>query len=110
MDFFSISTPGVAVGIGTRVGKGCTSGHGICGLPRFSTRSWKLGLGKAGDLWIFWRSKDCRLCAPCLRNKNKKRDTQLSAARSSRVSYIVVKKILCNRVGPVRAPYKRVFS
>ena len=31
---------GVAVGIGTRVGKGCTSGHGICGLPRFSTRSW----------------------------------------------------------------------
>ncbi|CAK9025939.1 unnamed protein product [Durusdinium trenchii] len=31
---------GVAVGIGTRVGKGCTSGHGICGLPRFSLRSW----------------------------------------------------------------------
>eukprot|EP00438_Fugacium_kawagutii_P026999 Skav232497 [mRNA] locus=scaffold1096:9732:27390:+ [translate_table: standard] len=33
----------VAVGIGTRVGKGCTSGHGICGLPRFSLRSWTGG-------------------------------------------------------------------
>mmetsp|Transcript_14931 Transcript_14931/g.35379 ORF Transcript_14931/g.35379 Transcript_14931/m.35379 type:complete len:381 (-) Transcript_14931:889-2031(-) len=30
----------IFVGIGTRVGKGCTSGHGICGLPRFSSRSW----------------------------------------------------------------------
>ena len=43
--FFTLSlpAPGVAVGIGTRVGKGCTSGHGICGLPRFSLRSWRLG-------------------------------------------------------------------
>lgn len=31
---------GFAVGVGTRCGKGCTSGHGICGLPRLSTRSW----------------------------------------------------------------------
>lgn len=31
---------GIFVGIGTRVGRGCTSGHGICGLPRFSSRSW----------------------------------------------------------------------
>ena len=30
----------VFVGMGTRIGKGCTSGHGICGLPRFSSRSW----------------------------------------------------------------------
>ncbi|MBM4208448.1 MAG: YeeE/YedE family protein [Gammaproteobacteria bacterium] len=27
------------VGIGTRLGSGCTSGHGICGLARFSKRS-----------------------------------------------------------------------
>ncbi|MFY2763614.1 YeeE/YedE family protein [Arenimonas sp. MALMAid1274] len=27
------------VGIGTRLGSGCTSGHGICGLARFSPRS-----------------------------------------------------------------------
>jgi uncharacterized membrane protein YedE/YeeE len=30
---------GLLVGIGTRVGRGCTSGHGICGLARFSLRS-----------------------------------------------------------------------
>ncbi|CAE7384457.1 unnamed protein product [Symbiodinium sp. CCMP2592] len=31
---------GVFVGIGTRAGRGCTSGHGICGLPRLAPRSW----------------------------------------------------------------------
>jgi len=30
---------GVLVGIGTRLANGCTSGHGICGLARFSRRS-----------------------------------------------------------------------
>lgn len=30
---------GLLVGIGTRLGSGCTSGHGICGLSRFSPRS-----------------------------------------------------------------------
>jgi uncharacterized membrane protein YedE/YeeE len=30
---------GLLVGVGTRVGRGCTSGHGICGLARFSVRS-----------------------------------------------------------------------
>lgn len=30
---------GFLVGIGTRLGNGCTSGHGICGLARFSKRS-----------------------------------------------------------------------
>ena len=29
----------VLVGFGTRMGSGCTSGHGICGLSRFSARS-----------------------------------------------------------------------
>ncbi|MGL4997185.1 MAG: YeeE/YedE family protein, partial [Deefgea sp.] len=38
------STPGLViagllVGIGTRYANGCTSGHGICGLSRFSIRS-----------------------------------------------------------------------
>ncbi|CAE7222701.1 unnamed protein product [Symbiodinium natans] len=31
---------GVFVGMGTRAGRGCTSGHGICGLPRLALRSW----------------------------------------------------------------------
>ena len=30
---------GLLVGIGTRYGSGCTSGHGVCGLSRRSTRS-----------------------------------------------------------------------
>jgi hypothetical protein len=30
---------GLLVGFGTRVGGGCTSGHGVCGLGRFSPRS-----------------------------------------------------------------------
>ena len=30
---------GVLVGFGTTVGNGCTSGHGVCGLSRFSKRS-----------------------------------------------------------------------
>jgi len=30
---------GLAVGIGTRYGSGCTSGHGVCGLSRLSPRS-----------------------------------------------------------------------
>ena len=30
---------GLLVGVGTAVGNGCTSGHGICGLSRFSLRS-----------------------------------------------------------------------
>ena len=30
---------GLLVGFGTQVGAGCTSGHGVCGLGRFSGRS-----------------------------------------------------------------------
>jgi len=30
---------GLLVGFGTRMGSGCTSGHGICGLSRLSLRS-----------------------------------------------------------------------
>ena len=30
---------GLLVGFGTRMGNGCTSGHGVCGIGRLSTRS-----------------------------------------------------------------------
>lgn len=30
---------GLAVGIGTQLGSGCTSGHGVCGIGRLSKRS-----------------------------------------------------------------------
>jgi len=36
---FIIVLAGLLVGYGTKLGSGCTSGHGICGISRFSTRS-----------------------------------------------------------------------
>jgi uncharacterized membrane protein YedE/YeeE len=30
---------GLVVGVGTQLGSGCTSGHGVCGIGRFSRRS-----------------------------------------------------------------------
>ncbi|MBE0418920.1 YeeE/YedE family protein [Pseudoalteromonas nigrifaciens] len=35
-----IIVAGLLVGIGTTLANGCTSGHGVCGMSRFSTRSW----------------------------------------------------------------------
>ena len=37
--FAVVVLAGVLVGVGTRLGTGCTSGHGICGLGRLSSRS-----------------------------------------------------------------------
>jgi uncharacterized membrane protein YedE/YeeE len=34
-----VAVAGLLVGFGTRMGNGCTSGHGVCGLSRFSRRS-----------------------------------------------------------------------
>ncbi len=34
-----IAISGLLVGLGTKIGNGCTSGHGVCGLARFSFRS-----------------------------------------------------------------------
>ena len=36
---FMLVLGGLLVGFGSRLGSGCTSGHGICGLARFSPRS-----------------------------------------------------------------------
>ncbi len=38
-DINSLIVAGLLVGVGTRYGSGCTSGHGVCGLSRFSPRS-----------------------------------------------------------------------
>lgn len=35
----ALTMAGLLVGIGTRYGSGCTSGHGVCGLSRLSPRS-----------------------------------------------------------------------
>ena len=34
-----VAVAGALVGVGTRLGNGCTSGHGVCGLSRLSVRS-----------------------------------------------------------------------
>jgi len=35
----ALVTAGMLVGFGTRLGNGCTSGHGVCGISRGSARS-----------------------------------------------------------------------
>lgn len=34
-----VGLAGILVGFGTQLGSGCTSGHGVCGMSRFSFRS-----------------------------------------------------------------------
>jgi uncharacterized protein len=34
-----VALAGALVGVGTRLGNGCTSGHGVCGVARLSPRS-----------------------------------------------------------------------
>ena len=36
---WKIALSGLLVGFGTRLGNGCTSGHGVCGIGRLSLRS-----------------------------------------------------------------------
>ena len=38
-DVTTLVVAGLLVGVGTRYGAGCTSGHGVCGLSRLSPRS-----------------------------------------------------------------------
>lgn len=37
--WLALVVAGLLVGVGVRMGNGCTSGHGVCGLSRFSLRS-----------------------------------------------------------------------
>jgi uncharacterized membrane protein YedE/YeeE len=37
--WFGLAAAGLLVGVGTRYGSGCTSGHGVCGVSRCSPRS-----------------------------------------------------------------------
>lgn len=36
--WWAIIPAGLLVGVGTRIANGCTSGHGVCGISRFSLR------------------------------------------------------------------------
>lgn len=50
---------GLLVGYGTRMGSGCTSGHGVCGVSRFSQRSIVATLSfiLAGVITVFIQSR-----------------------------------------------------
>ena len=37
-NWIQLVSAGLLVGIGTRIANGCTSGHGVCGISRFSVR------------------------------------------------------------------------
>ena len=51
----AVVAAGLLVGVGTRYGSGCTSGHGVCGLSRLSPRSLvaTLAFMGAGFLTVF---------------------------------------------------------
>ena len=51
----TVVVAGLLVGVGTRYGSGCTSGHGVCGLSRLSPRSLvaTLAFMGAGFLTVF---------------------------------------------------------
>lgn len=50
-----VAVAGLLVGVGTRYGAGCTSGHGVCGISRLSPRSLAATLTfmAAGFLTVF---------------------------------------------------------
>lgn len=39
LKYWDYALAGILVGVGTTMGSGCTSGHGVCGISRFSPRS-----------------------------------------------------------------------
>jgi hypothetical protein len=53
--WLSLLVAGLLVGVGTRYGSGCTSGHGVCGVARLSPRSLvaTLGFMAAGFVTVF---------------------------------------------------------
>lgn len=60
----AIVLAGLLVGVGTRMGSGCTSGHGICGIGRLSPRSlvaslvfMACGAAAAMAVYAFWGGK-----------------------------------------------------
>ena len=55
-DYPALIVAGLLVGIGTRYGSGCTSGHGVCGLSRRSPRSFAavVSFMVAGFITVFF--------------------------------------------------------
>ena len=53
--YAAVIVAGLLVGIGTQMGSGCTSGHGVCGLSRLSRRSAVAVFAfMATAAWVVW--------------------------------------------------------
>ena len=50
----AVTVAGLLVGIGTRVGGGCTSGHGVCGIGRLSLRAIVATVTFVLQEWQLW--------------------------------------------------------
>jgi uncharacterized membrane protein YedE/YeeE len=52
-----VAAAGLLVGLGTRIANGCTSGHGVCGISRFSVRGIAATavylIAGGATLWLF---------------------------------------------------------
>jgi len=78
LSMFGFIVAGFLVGVGARMANGCTSGHGLCGLPRLSKRSivaialfMVVGLVSATFRYysmLFWPSKPFRAFNPSIIN------------------------------------------
>ena len=60
--YAALIAAGLFVGVGTRYGSGCTSGHGVCGLSRLSPRSLV-----ATAAFMSAASPRCSSCVTCWR-------------------------------------------
>jgi uncharacterized membrane protein YedE/YeeE len=60
----TLMAAGLLVGLGTRYGSGCTSGHGVCGLSRLSPRSLAATLAfmGAGFVTVYLVRHWCAVC------------------------------------------------
>lgn len=57
-NYLVLVAAGLLVGIGTRIANGCTSGHGVCGISRFSFRGMiatVFYIGAGGLTMVFFR-------------------------------------------------------
>ena len=50
--WLALTVAGLLVGVGTRYGAGCTSGHGVCGLAGWQAWAWLRARACPGRVWM----------------------------------------------------------
>jgi len=115
VSFVGYGISGLLVGLGTRIGNGCTSGHGICGLARLSRRSFasvvtfmSFGIIVASSI-----TADSKIASICYTSVQ---DTMKASAVSKNVGtglpflalYMLVKKLYDRHVSSKICPINKV--